>query len=265
MTATNGFRQSYTGGGYYLELFRREQERYRAENAERLERVYLLDYEDKIAAVPDDARCRIEMVADRRRDLFATPFGKYFHDQGLAIEPLAAHIISRHEPDYSNIHEFMDKYIAYQIAVEHCRKEEEESESDGDDECSVPECRFSEEEQKQSGIKKHADIVLAVMDRMNERMNDEKKKSFWLCFYCVLLERGWIEKNLAVFCSNMNQLFELGLSKSSLNKAKKQYDINIERWPEEDDRLKEKKIFGLQFKAYLDFYMSYKVNMALAD
>ena len=102
-----------------------EQERYRAENAERLERVYLVDYEDKIAAVPDDARSRIEMVADRRRDLFATPFGKYFHDQGLAIEPLAAHIISQHEPDYSNIHEFMDKYIAYQIAKEHCRKEEE--------------------------------------------------------------------------------------------------------------------------------------------
>lgn len=261
MTATNGFRQSYTGSGYYLELFRREQERYRAENAERLERVYLLDYEDKIAAVPDDARCRIEMVADRRRDLFATPFGKYFHDQGLAIEPLAAHIISRHEPDYSNIHEFMDKYIAYQIAVEHCRKEEEESESDGDDECSVPECRFSEEEVNSSGIKKHADVVLAVMDRMK----DTAPLSYWLCYFCVLQEKGWIEENVNGFCNNMNKIFGIKLDVSSFNKIKNQYGSDLKKWPDLDKRLKEKKDFGLLFRAYLDFYLDYRMQRIKHD
>ena len=260
MTATNGFRQSYTGGGYYLELFRREQERYRAENAERLERVYLVDYEDKIAAVPDDARCRIEMVADRRRNLFATPFGKYFHDQGLAIEPLAAHIISRHEPDYSNIHEFMDKYIAYQIAVEHCRKEEEESESDGDDECSVPECRFSEEEQKQSGIKKHADIVLAVIDSMKTGI----PKAYWFCFYCVLLGKGWINGNLANFCSKMNALFGVDLDSRSFNRTESRYGTNFGEWTEADKRIKEKKDFGLLFKVRLDLYLDKKMKSALS-
>ena len=257
----NGFRQSYTGGGYYLELFRREQERYRAENAERLERVYLVDYEDKIAAVPDDARCRIEMVADRRRNLFATPFGKYFHDQGLAIEPLAAHIISRHEPDYSNIHEFMDKYIAYQIAVEHCRKEEEESESDGDDECSVPECRFSEEEKKQSGIKKHADIVLAVIDSMKNGI----PKAYWFCFYCVLLEKGWIRKNIAAFSANMNALFGINLGRSEFNKAISMHGLDIKTWPEYNKRIKEKKDFALEFGAKLESVIRQRMQQFLDD
>ena len=260
MTATHGFRQPYTGGGYFLELFRREQERYRAENAERLERVYLIDYEDKIAAVPDDARCRIEMVADRRRDLFATPFGKYFHDQGLAIEPLAAHIISRHEPDYSNIHEFMDKYIAYQIAKEHCRKEEE-SESNSDDECSVPECRFSKEEQKQSGIKKHADIVLAVMDSMKTGI----PKAYWFCFYCVLLEKGWIRKNVSAFCTNMNALFGVDLESRGFNKAISMHGLDIKTWSEEDKRLKQKKGFGLKFRTELESVINQRMQQFIDD
>ena len=173
--ATNGFRQSYTGGGYYLELFRREQERYRAENAERLERVYLVDYEDKIAAVPDDARCRIEMVADRRRNLFATPFGKYFHDQGLAIEPLAAHIISRHEPDYSNIHEFMDKYIAYQIAKERCTGAEQE-----------PAFR-------NIVFKENVDVD-QVMRKLQELVKDKtiSAQKHWFIVFKVFTEKGWL-------------------------------------------------------------------------
>ena len=121
--------------------------------------------------------------------------------------------------------------------------------------------RFSEEEVNSSGIKKHADVVLAVMDRMK----DTAPLSYWLCYFCVLQEKGWIEENVNGFCNNMNKIFGIKLDVSSFNKIKNQYGSDLKKWPDLDKRLKEKKDFGLLFRAYLDFYLDYRMQRIKHD
>ncbi len=119
-------------------------------------------------------------------------------------------------------------------------------------------CRFSDEEVQKSGIKKHAKVVLAVMDHMQDKA---VSKSYWLVFYCVLLDMGWIEDNLGGFCTNMNRLFGLKLDNSSFAKTRKSLGSDIKNWPEDDKRIEKKKLFGLRFEAYLDFYQRYRMQI----
>lgn len=123
-------------------------------------------------------------------------------------------------------------------------------------------CRFSEDEVEASGIKApHAATVLAMIDCMK----DKAQKTWWFCFYCILLERNWIEDNISGFCKNMNDLFDIKLDRSALNKTKKNEGTDILKWSEADKRLKEKKNFGLKFKRYIDFYLEYKKQKVLND
>ena len=124
----------------------------------------------------------------------------------------------------------------------------------GDIDFSHLPCRFNDEEVRESGIKKHAKDVLAVMDHMQ---GQAVYVSYWFGFYCVLLEKGWIENNLNRFCINMKRLFGVKLNVSNFSKTKDQLVLDINEWPEFDPRTKAKKAFGLQFKAYLDFYQHY--------
>lgn len=77
------------------------------------------------------------------------------------------------------------------------------------------ECKFSEEEGNRSGISKHAPMVLTIMDKMSVNM----PKAYWVCFFCVLLEKKWIEDNVNAFCKKMNSIFSAGLDKSALSKT----------------------------------------------
>ncbi len=123
-------------------------------------------------------------------------------------------------------------------------------------------CRFSDEEVRASGIKKHAKDVLAVMDHMQ---GQAASKSYWLGFYCVLLEKGWIEDNLSGFCAKMNALFNLELNSRDFSRAKNRYVTNVEEWEEGDSRIQKKKEFALRFKALIDFYLDYRKRMALTN
>lgn len=118
------------------------------------------------------------------------------------------------------------------------------------------ECKFSEEEGKQSGISKHAPMVLTIMDQMSVKM----PKAYWVCFFCVLLEKEWIEDNVNAFCKKMNSIFSAGLDKSALSKTINELGNKIEEWDKGDSRLKKKREFGLKFKQCIEFYVQYKMN-----
>lgn len=121
------------------------------------------------------------------------------------------------------------------------------------------ECRFSEEQVKEAGISQHAAGILSIIDQMKAT----KHNNHWLCFYYVLRKKGWINDNLKQFCEKMNSLFAISLNHRTLNREKKkEYEANIEDWPESTTPQKEKKAFAMQFKRYVEAYVDYKVSRA---
>ncbi len=139
-------------------------------------------------------------------------------------------------------------------------KDKIESVKDGIDFAQLK-CRFSEEEVMSADIHHaQAAATLALMDKLAEG----KPKIYWGCFYCVLLEKGWIEDNVNGFCNKMNGLFDIGLDNSSFSKLLKN-GSDISQWGEEDSRLKERKAFGLKFKTLLDFMLDYKVKVCTQE
>ena len=118
------------------------------------------------------------------------------------------------------------------------------------------ECKFSEEEGKRSGISKHAPMVLTIMEVMSEKMS----KAYWVCFFCVLLEKEWIEDNVNAFCNNMHSIFGVKLDPSAFGKLINKQGIKIEEWDKENKRQKEKREFGLKFKQCIEFYVQYKID-----
>ncbi len=122
--------------------------------------------------------------------------------------------------------------------------------------------RFSEAQVKASGIKNHADIVLALIDRMQ---GEDIPKAHWIVFYCELVRRGWIEDYLAAFCKSMKALFDVRLDKSSLAKVRTKCGDKVDQWPEENKTQREKKKFGLMFANYLNAYFAYKKQLVFCD
>ncbi len=123
--AIHGFRLSCVGWDFFTELFSRTLEGYRAEHSETLEKVYVMDYRDGLLLCSDTSLCRRKMVAERRRDLFCSHYGRVFHDLARNPAQLAAHIVDQHERDSTRIDDFMQKYLALEIAQCHCQAEED--------------------------------------------------------------------------------------------------------------------------------------------
>ena len=115
--------------------------------------------------------------------------------------------------------------------------------------------RFSEAQVKASGIRNHADIVLALIDRMQ---GEDIPKAHWIVFYCELVRRGWIEGNLAAFCKSMKALFGVNLDHRALSRNMKNLGDDINLWPEEDDRQRKKKAFGQDFRNLVEAYIDKK-------
>lgn len=129
----------------------------------------------------------------------------------------------------------------------------------GDIDFATLECRFSEDEVNSAGIRHaQAPAVLALMEKMVDK---ETTNMSWLCFYCVLLEKEWIGKNVSEFCKNMNGLFDLKLDNSAFSKELKIYGKKIEQWDEQDCRRKKRKAFGLKFKKLLEAMLEYKMGV----
>lgn len=136
-----------------------------------------------------------------------------------------------------------------------------ESVCDGVDFCDLR-SRFSEAQVKASGIKNHADIVLALIDRMQR---EDIPKSHWIVFYCELVRRGWIGDNLAAFCKSMKAIFGVNLDHRALSRNMKNLGDDIDLWPEEDDRQRKKKAFGQDFRKLVEAYIKYKRHSILSD
>lgn len=121
----NGFRSAFLSETYYEELFNKETERYRAENASRLDIIYNQDRQDD-ALNYDENELNNHMMDIRRRELFESRFGKVFHDMGRDIRKVTSHIIDQKEQNYNHIDDFLGKYIALEIAMEYCKTKQEE-------------------------------------------------------------------------------------------------------------------------------------------
>lgn len=121
--------------------------------------------------------------------------------------------------------------------------------------------RFSEAQVKASGIKNHADIVLALIDRMQ---GEDIPNTYWLAFFCVLSQKKWIEGNVRAFASNMNSIFDIKLDHSALSRNMKDLGNNVNLWPEEYERQRKRKAFGQKFQKLVEAYIEYKKRSILA-
>lgn len=135
-----------------------------------------------------------------------------------------------------------------------------ESVCDGVDFCDLR-SRFSEAQVKASGIKNHADIVLALIDRMQD---ENIPNTYWLAFFCVLSQKKWIEGNVRAFASNMNSIFDIKLDHSALSRNMKDLGNNVNLWPEEYERQRKRKAFGQKFQKLVEAYIEYKKRSILA-
>lgn len=122
--------------------------------------------------------------------------------------------------------------------------------------------RFSEAQVKASGIGKHADIVLALIDRMQR---EKIPNTYWLAFFCVLLKKKWIDENVRAFALNMNSLFNVKLDHRTLSRNMKDWGDNINLWPEEDGRQRKKKAFGQEFQKRLEACIKGKIMSIWSD
>ena len=122
--------------------------------------------------------------------------------------------------------------------------------------------RFSEAQVKASGIKNHADIVLALIDRMQR---EKIPNTYWLTFFCVLSQKKWIEGNVRAFASNMNSLFNVKLDHRALSRSMKDWGNDINLWPEEDGRQRKKKAFGQEFQKCLEACIKGKIMSIWSD
>ncbi len=121
--------------------------------------------------------------------------------------------------------------------------------------------RFSEAQVKASGIKNHADIVLALIDRMQ---GENIPNTYWLAFFCVLSQKKWIEGNVRAFASNMNSIFNIKLDHSALSRNMKDLGNDVNLWPEEYERQRKRKAFGQKFQKLVEAYIEYKKRSILA-
>lgn len=123
-------------------------------------------------------------------------------------------------------------------------------------------CHFSKEQQDESGISYRPDIVLAVIDSMQR---EKIPNTYWLAFFCVLLQKQWIDDNVRAFASNMSSIFDIKLDHSALSRSMKDLGNDIDQWPEEDGRVRKKKAFGQEFQNRLDAYIKCKKMAILND
>lgn len=191
------------------------------------------------------------------RDIYDYMNGKYYVNKAKA-----GRLIFMHRKDEQKIKSYFD----FDFTLMHVNNDIDELRNKNflpskidDIDFETLECRFSEEQVKEAGISQHAAGILSIIDQMKAT----KHNNHWLCFYYVLRKKGWINDNLKQFCEKMNSLFAISLNHRTLNREKKkEYEANIEDWPESTTPQKEKKAFAMQFKRYVEAYVDYKVSRA---
>lgn len=117
-------------------------------------------------------------------------------------------------------------------------------------------CPFTEAQQKASGIKLQAGVVLALMRRMQPRFT---QKVDWLSFYSVLLRRRWVDDNLRAWCGTVNTLFGVQLDPRTLSAdLRNQGSPDYTLWTDADRRIVRRKRLAAEFDTRLTQYFERK-------
>ena len=116
-------------------------------------------------------------------------------------------------------------------------------------------CPFTEAQQKASGIKIQAGVVLALMQEMQPRFI---QKVDWLSFYSVLLRRCWLDSNLSAFCRMVNELFGVRLDARTLSADLRINGTDYTRWTDADVRIVRRKQLAADFDSRLTEYFECK-------
>ena len=190
----NGFRQSMIEEGYYEKLFNFHYNNYRKGNESRLELIYNQDFNDLMDNLHGDTLCKKQMVDKRREELFKDKYGMIYHDKCRDIKLVTFSIIESNEKNEVAILSFIDKYLAYNIAIEKRDKKEENTES------------------KYENIifKENVDID-KVISKLHEYIEKGviKAKRHWYIVYRVFLKKDWLIKdNQRKFRDQINSVVE---------------------------------------------------------
>ena len=116
-------------------------------------------------------------------------------------------------------------------------------------------CPFTEAQQKASGIKIQAGVVLALMQEMQPRF---VQKVDWLSFYSVLLRRCWLDSNLSAFCRMVSELFGVRLDARTLSADLRINGTDYTRWTDADVRIVRRKQLAADFDTRLTEYFERK-------
>lgn len=189
-----GFRLSFTDDNYHKNLFHKVLQKYRQENEKRLELIYKQDYEDETDFYPDETLLKKAILVKRRDTLFGSIFGKVFHNNGRDITKTVVYILEQKEQTYANINDFLDKYLSYQIAKEHCNTQKEN--------------KF-----ENIVFKDNVDVD-KVMLKLKDFIADNtlSAQKHWFIVYKVLSSKDWLKiKTQKRFAEQVNSAFGLSL------------------------------------------------------
>ena len=123
-------------------------------------------------------------------------------------------------------------------------------------------CPFTEAQQKASGIKIQAGVVLALMQEMQPLFI---QKVDWLSFYSVLLRRCWLDSNLSAFCRMVNELFGVQLDARTLSADLRINGTDYTRWTDADVRIVRRKQLAADFDTCLTEYFERKRAEVLSE
>ncbi len=117
-------------------------------------------------------------------------------------------------------------------------------------------CPFTEAQQKSSGIKLQAGVVLSLMREMQPQFT---QKVDWLSPYSVLLRRRWVENNVSAWCRMVDELFGIKLDARTLSTDLKNLgSADYTQWTDADKRILRRKQLATDFDTRLTEYFERK-------
>ena len=189
-----GFRLSFIDDNYYENLFLKVLQKYRQENEKRIELIYKQDCQDAVAIYSDETQLKNTILMERRNLLFDSFFGKVFHNNGRNIRKTVTYILEQKEQTYANINDFLEKYLSYQIAMEHCNTQKKS--------------KF------ENIVFKDNVNVDKVMLKLKDFIADNtlSAQKHWFIVYKVLSSKDWLKKKTQKsFIDQINSAFNHSL------------------------------------------------------
>lgn len=131
------------------------------------------------------------MVSKCRKQLYDTRFGKEYHDLERNNKEISVYIVEQKEQNYKDIHDFFGKWLALEIAKEHCLERHEQV--------------------YQNYIFKDNVDVDKVMGKLADFVRDGviTAQKHWFIAYKVFEKKCWLKKSAQrAFRDQMNAAFD---------------------------------------------------------